>query len=169
MHPTTDSGKSEHTASKAPKRSAKHPSRFAETTEPDSDEDTIFEEVGHFKNRDEMLSDGNRIVQGGDPTDIDDTWTYDRYDRLLGDVAQSSEPIDVQLSKVGSIADDVRDSQSHRMATPAIPIDTRHDEFDTLTDHELASLADSFGIPERQGLGRDKLIRKLREVEMRGI
>ncbi|RZA12503.1 MAG: hypothetical protein EOP10_31310 [Proteobacteria bacterium] len=169
MQPTTDSGKSEHTA---PKQATARVSRFAENDSDEeltSDEDMIFEEVGHFKNRDEMLSDGNRIIQGGDPSDIDDTWTYDRYDRLLGDVAQSSEAIDVQLSKVGAIADDIRDTASHRTATPAIPIDTRYDEFDTLSDHELESLADSFGIPDRQGLGRDKLIRKLRAVEMRGI
>lgn len=166
MHPTTDSGKSEHIVKRSPKRI----SRFSTPAkEIDNDEDTIFEEVGHFKNRDEMLTDGNRIIQGGDPSDIDDTWTYDRYDRLMGDVAQSSEAVDIQLSKVGGITDDVRDSSSHRIATPVIPLDTRNDEFDALSDHQLESLADSFGIPDRQGLGRDKLIRKLREVEMRGI
>jgi hypothetical protein len=169
MHQSTDSGKNEQitrTASSGDKR----PTRFSPPGKDlDTDEDTIFEEVGHFKDRDEMLTDGNRIIQGGDASDIDDTWTYDRYDRLLGDVAQSSEAVDVQLSKVGGIADDVRDSGSHRMGTPAIPLDTRRDEFDELNDHQLQSLADSFGIPERQGLSRDKLIRKIREYEMRGI
>lgn len=167
MHPTTDSGKKEQTEYKA---AAKRSSRFAEVDdEPDTDEDTIFEEVGHFKNRDEMLTDGNRIVQGGDASDIDDTWTYDRHDRLLNDVGQSSEAIDIQLAKVGSITDDIRETSSHRNSTPAVPYDTRRDEFDTLSDRELMSLADSFGIPDRQGLSRDKLVRKLREVEMRGL
>ncbi len=167
MHPISDSGKNEHYTNKQmPKKTA----RFVGPSEAiDADEETIFEEVGHFKDRDEMLTDGNRIIQGGDATDIDDTWTYDRYDRLLGDVAQSSEPVDIQLSKVGGISDDIRDTGSHRMGTPAIPVDTRRDEFDGLTDHQLESLADSFGIPDRQGLGRDRLIRKLREYEMRGI
>jgi hypothetical protein len=178
MHPSSDSGKNEQTSSKRPSglNLTRSPSELQDedrkTTQDsvsDSDADTIFEEVGHFRNRDEMMTDGNRIIQGGDPSDIDDTWTYERYDRLLGDVAQSSEAVDIQLSKVGAMADDIRDSSSHREATPAIPIDTRKDEFDMLSDHELASLADSFGIPERHGLGRDKLIRKLREVEMRGI
>ncbi|MES2746192.1 MAG: hypothetical protein V4655_12240 [Bdellovibrionota bacterium] len=169
MHPSTDSGKSEHTSHKRTIKRSARPSDDSESKELDSDADTIFEEVGHFRNRDEMMTDGNRIIQGGDLSDIDDTWTYERYDRLMGDVAQSSEAVDIQLSKVGAMADDVRDSGSHREATPAIPADTRKDEFDMLSDHELESLADSFGIPERQGLSRDKLIRKLRQVEMRGI
>lgn len=168
MHLETDSGKSEQGSHKRMiKRHAKPQAEDKEDIETDAD--TIFEEVGHFRNRDELMTDGNRIIQGGDVSDIDDTWTYERYDRLLGDVAQSSEAVDVQLSKVGAIADDIRDSGSHREATPAIPVDTRKDEFDLLSDHDLASLADSFGIPDRQGLSRDKLIRKLRAVEMRGI
>lgn len=169
MEPSTDSGKSEHNSQK---RTVKRQGRASERDQKatgDSDADTIFEEVGHFRNRDEIMTDGNRIIQGGDSSDIDDTWTYERYDRLLGDVAQSSEAIDVQLSKVGAMADDIRESGSHREGTPAIPYDTRSDEFDALSDHELASLADSFGIPERQGLGREKLIRKLREVEMKNL
>lgn len=169
MHPSTDSGKNEHISAKPPLPGNARKSAQDDDKELDNDADTIFEEVGHFRDRDEMMTDGNRIIQGGDPSDIDDTWSYERYDRLLGDVAQSSEAVDVQLSKVGAMADDIRDSGSHREATPAIPVDTRKDEFDLLSDHELESLADSFGIPERQGLGREKLIRKLREVEMKGI
>lgn len=169
MEPTTDSGKTEHIPHKRTIKRHGRASEQGKNKDVDSDADTIFEEVGHFRDRDELMTDGNRIIQGGDPSDIDDTWSYERYDRLLGDVAQSSEAVDIQLSKVGSMADDIRESGSHREATPAIPYDTRKDEFDLLSDHELESLADSFGIPDRQGLGREKLIRKLREVEMKGL
>ena len=165
MHPTADSGKIEQE-----KHSTERFTRFsAPEKDLETDEDTIFEEVGHFRNRDEVLTDGNRIIQGGDSSDIDDSWTYERYDRLLGDVAQSSEAVDIQLSKVDGITDDIRDTRSHHDSTPAIPIDDRRDEFDALSDKELISVADSFGIPDRQGLPRDKLIRKIRAVEMRGL
>ncbi len=171
MHLDTDSGTKEQGRAK---RTIKVHGRLSERTreqraDSDTDADTIFEEVGHFRNRDEVLTDGNRIIQGGDASDIDDTWTYERYDRLLGDVAQSSEAIDVQLQKVGSLADDIRDSGSHHEGTPAVPFDTRTDEFDYLSDKQLESLADAFGIPERHGLSREKLVRKLREAEMKGI
>jgi len=132
------------------------------------DEATIFAETGHMRDRDEMLQTGNRIVQGGASTDIDDEWDPADGDRLTGVSDQSSEPVDAQLNQLARITQDVRDSHDHRQATVAKPVGVA-DHFEELSDDDLMKYADVLGIPDRQKVPRMTLITLIREQTRAGL
>jgi hypothetical protein len=133
-----------------------------------ADEATIFAESAHIRDRDEMLLDGNRIVQGGASTDIDDEWDPADGDRLAGNSDQSSEAVDAQLHQASRITQDIRETKDHRQPTVAKPIDDE-DNFDELSDAELMKYADVLGIPERHEVPRMKLIGLIREQTRAGL
>ena len=132
------------------------------------DEATIFAETGHMRDRDEMVQTGNRIVQGGSSTDIDDEWDPADGDRLTGVSDQSSEPVDAQFNQLARIAQDVRDSHDHRQPTVAKPADVA-DHFEKLSDEELMKYADVLGIPDRHKVPRMTLITRMREQSRAGL
>lgn len=132
------------------------------------DEATIFAETAHIRNRDEMLLDGNRTVQGGSSTDIDDEWDPADGDRLAGASDQSSEAVDAQLHQMSRITQDIRESRDHRQPTVAKPIDD-DDNYESLSDEELMKYADVLGIPDRQAVPRMTLIGKIREQTRAGL
>jgi hypothetical protein len=132
------------------------------------DEATIFAETAHIRDRDEILLDGNRIVQGGSATDIDDEWDPADGDRLTGGSDQSSEAVDAQLHQASRITQDIRESKDHRQPTVAKPVD-EVDKFEELSDEELMKYADVLGIPERHEVPRMKLIGLIREQTRAGL
>ncbi|HYX34158.1 MAG TPA: hypothetical protein VE954_13720 [Oligoflexus sp.] len=132
------------------------------------DEATIFAETAHMRDRDEMVLDGNRIVQGGASTDIDDEWDPADGDRLTGGSEQSSEAVDSQLNHMGRITQDIRESRDHRAPTLAKPMDD-DDHFEDLSDEDLMKYADVLGIPDRQSVPRMALIGKIREQTRAGL
>jgi hypothetical protein len=132
------------------------------------DEATIFAESAHIRDRDEIMLDGNRTVQGGSSTDIDDEWDPSDGDRLTGGSDQSSEAVDAQLHQMGRIAQDVRESRDHRQPTVARPIDD-DDNYETLSDEDLMKYADVLGIPDRHEVPRMQLIGKIREQTRAGL
>jgi hypothetical protein len=132
------------------------------------DEATIFAETAHIRDRDEIMLDGNRIVQGGASTDIDDEWDPADGDRLAGVSDQSSEAVDAQLNHLGRITQDVRESQDHRSPTVAKPMGAA-DHFEELSDEDLMKYADVLGIPDRQLVSRMALIGKIREQTRAGL
>jgi hypothetical protein len=115
-----------------------------------------------------MLLDGNRTVQGGSSTDIDDEWDPADGDRLAGASDQSSEAVDAQLHQMGRITQDIRESRDHRQPTVAKPVDD-HDNYESLSDEELMKYADVLGIPDRQTVPRMTLIGKIREQTRAGL
>ncbi len=132
------------------------------------DEATIFADTAHIRDRDEIVQDGHRIVQGGSSTDIDDEWDPSDGDRLSGTSDQSSEAVDAQLHQLDRITQDLRESRDHRHPTAAKPkVDDDH--FEKLSDEELMKYADDLGIPERQSIPRMMLIGKIREQTRAGL
>ncbi len=132
------------------------------------DEATIFADTAHIRDRDEIMQDVHRKVQGGSATDIDDEWDPSDGDRLAGTSDQSSEAVDAQLHQLERITEDVRESRDHRHPTAARPkVDDDH--FEKLSDEELMKYADVLGIPERQSIPRKKLIGKIREETRSGL
>jgi uncharacterized glyoxalase superfamily metalloenzyme YdcJ len=132
------------------------------------DEATIFAEAAHMRDRDEIVLTGNRTVQGGSSTDIDDEWDPADGDRLTGASDQSSEPVDSQLHQMGRITQDIRESQDHRQPTVAKPLDD-DDNYEELSDEELMKYADVLGIPDRHEVPRMALIGKIREQSRAGL
>lgn len=132
------------------------------------DQETIFFETGHLANRDDMALNGHTIVQGGSTADTDDSWGFDRKDKLRGDSDYSSDSVDAQLAAVGQITEEILDPSTHHDPTPAIPQDHRN-EFDRFSDQDLLRMADVLGIPDRTNLLRPQLIERIRHYEMRGF
>jgi len=133
-----------------------------------ADEATIFGETAHIRDRDEIVLDGNRTLQGGSSADLDDEWDPADGDRLTGAADQSSEPVDAQLHQLGRIRQDIRESQDHRQSTVAKPMDD-DDNYEELSDDELMKYADVLGIPDRQEVLRMALIGKIREQTRAGL
>ncbi len=141
------------------------PERLGQDSEELSeDQETIFEETAHMANRDDMALKGHTIVSGGSTADTDDSWSYERKDRLLGDSDYSSESVDTQLEAVGQITEEIHDPVTHHDPTPAIPLDLRN-EFDRFSDEDLLRMADVLGIPDRTNMVRPKLIERIRNYE----
>lgn len=163
-HPKSESERGRSPAPRAPAPEIE----AGEEDELSSDEETIFLETGHLADRDGMALNGNRIVQGGSTADVDDSWAFDRKDRLLGDSDHSSDAVDAQFAAVGQITEDIVDPATHHDPTPAIPLDHRN-EFDRFSDEELLRMADVLGIPDRTKLMRPKLIERIRHYEARGL
>lgn len=134
----------------------------------EEDEATIFAETAHIRNRDEIVMDGNRIVQGGSSTDIDDEWDPSDEERLNGISDMSSDAVDAQLSTVERISEPIRNSRDHHRPTLAKPA-AKGDNYESLSDEELMKYADVLGIPDRQKVPRMKLIGLIREQERRGL
>jgi hypothetical protein len=132
------------------------------------DEATIFAETAHIRDRDEFVLDGNRTVQGGSATDIDDEWDPADGDRLTGISDQSSEAVDAQLHQTSRIAQDIRETHDHRQPTVAKPAGA-DDNYEELSHEELMKYADVLGIPDRQTVPRMTLIGLIREQTRAGL
>lgn len=133
-----------------------------------ADKTTIFNEAGHIRNRDEIATSGNRVVQGGSASDIDDTWEFERKDHLATNPAESHDAVDAQLRNMEQLHEDMRESTSHRAPTLAKPAYEK-DVLRDMSAKDLKSIADALGIPDRQRLSHLALVQKIREYEARGL
>ncbi len=125
---------------------------------------TIFAEVGHMRDRDEIVSDGNRSIHGGPISSMDDSWEGDQEEEMLGDRIGAEDAV-TELESVSQIHENElrpRESELAMRATPA----AGRESFEMLSDEELMARADALSIPDRQNMPRFTLIERIKRFEM---